>query len=229
MRDDKNGSGILPLVRSSDKKKPSSGHAKHLLFAVRIVLIRESLDNPWQNHRWRLVDLVPLEVTEGDGTPPAKAIPIRPLRKDETVMDAASGSQGTLFCADASIDLHRAEAEAYAENLASAEPSIFVVLREDDPEEESSEAGIHLEEVSLSPYTIQDYEDTGEDQIEKIPLQGPLQDLVKSFVSQYYQPEAFIKRKRDRVKTDSEKDQPATGRTNLAGDIFRPPTSRRLN
>ena len=79
------------------------------------------------------------------------------------------------FFAQASIDLHRAEAEAYAENLQSSDPSIYIVLREgsygDDIDETSiddNEIDIHLAEVSLSPYNIQDYEDSGEDIIKKV-------------------------------------------------------------
>ena len=39
-----------------------------------------------------------------------------------------------------SLDLHRAEAEAYADNLASAEPSIYAVLRKNEDDDENDGA-----------------------------------------------------------------------------------------
>ena len=58
----------------------------------------------------------------------------------------------------------------------------YMVLRGDSVEGEDSEAGLRLVEVSLSPYHIQDYEDCGEDQIEKLPLAGPIHELVPSLL-----------------------------------------------
>ena len=45
---------------------------------------------------------------------------------------------------------------------------------------------MRLFDVSLSPYNIQDYEDCGEDQIEKLPLQGPIAQFVEAFVEQHF-------------------------------------------
>ena len=113
--------------------------------------------------------------------------------------------------AEASIDLHRAEAEGYAENLQSSDPSVYIVLREGDlteGDENGADNGIksnidiHLAEVSLSPYHIQDYEDCGEDKVEKIPLYGPIAELLEKFVEFHFHPEEFKKRKRDKKKID---------------------------
>ena len=115
--------------------------------------------------------------------------------------------------ADIRIDLHHAEAEAYAENLQSSDPAIYVVLRRtedvDTDEEEDSDNGqacadVRLFDVSLSPYNIQDYEDCGEDQIEKLPLQGPIAQFVESFVEQHFTPDVFVKRKRDKARIDAD-------------------------
>ena len=109
-----------------------------------------------------------------------------------------------LFTADATLDLHRAEAEAYAENLVSSEPAIYVVLRQNDVDDENPDpdVDVHLAEISLSPYNIQDIEDCGEDQVEKLALLGPIRDFVVAFVETHYKPEPFIKRKRDKAKTE---------------------------
>ena len=114
-----------------------------------------------------------------------------------------------LYFADVFLDLHHAEAEAYAENLASSDPAIYLVLRSGEDEEDdhalNEEDGpdMHIAELSLSPYNIQDYEDCGEDLIEKLPLVGPIRTFVAAFVDAHYHPEPFKKRVRDRANTDA--------------------------
>ena len=56
--------------------------------------------------------------------------------------------------------------------------------------------------MSLSPYHIQDYEDCGEDKVEKIPLYGPIAELLEKFVEFHFHPEEFKKRKRDKKNID---------------------------
>ena len=120
--------------------------AKHLLYGVQVILAREPVDNPWLDCRWRVVDLVLKDVHAGDGQEPVKNVPILPMRQHDGEAD--------LYIAETAIDLHRAEAEAYAENLAAAEPSIYMVLRSDSVEGEDSEAGLRLVESACRPTTF---------------------------------------------------------------------------
>ena len=171
----------------------------HVLYAVRLIIERQEISNMWQSHRWVISDLIPLELTAGSGFPPSNDVHFQRLRKSED-----GTSSNALFTADATLDLHRAEAEAYAENLASSEPAIYVVLRQNDVDDENPDpdVDVHLAEISLSPYNIQDIEDCGEDQVEKLTLLGPIRDFVGAFVETHYKPEPFIKRKRDKAKTE---------------------------
>ena len=178
---------------------------RHVLYAVRVIVERQPLDNPWVSHKWAVHDLIPLDLSAGLGALPSGDITLQPLH--------AGSSEHDLFMADIRIDLHHAEAEAYAENLQSSDPAIYVVLRStedvDTDENEDSEtlkgcADVRLFDVSLSPYNIQDYEDCGEDQIEKLPLQGPIAQFVESFVEQHFTPEVFVKRKRDKARIDAD-------------------------
>ena len=132
--------------------------SRHVLYAVRLIIERQSIDHQLQSHRWVIHDLVPLELSAGGGLPPSNDAQFQRLRQPSDV-DAGDA----LFTAEASLDLHRAEAEAYAENLASSEPAIYAVLRHNEDEDYSGddEIDIHLAEISLSPYNIQDYEDCG--------------------------------------------------------------------
>ena len=201
-----------------------SPDSRHVLYAVRLIIERQSIDNQWQSHRWVIHDLVPLELSAGDGLPPSNDVQFQRLRQPS---DDDSGD--LLFTAEASLDLHRAEAEAYAENLASSEPAIYAVLRHNEDEDDSGdeEIDIHLAEISLSPYNIQDYEDCGEDQVEKLPLQGPIAEFVKEFVEIHFKPEPFIKRKRDRARVDRDQLGGADPRLRRDGDMFQVPSDRK--
>ncbi|MDC0549063.1 DUF3305 domain-containing protein [Alphaproteobacteria bacterium] len=194
---------------------------KHLLYAVRIILERQEIDNIWESHKWIINDLIPLEVIGGLGYPPINDVRIYPLINDVKKED---GLNKNLYFAEASIDLHHAESEGYAENLQSSDPSVYIVLRDgdlfdgNDPEEKNKQdqnIDIHLAEVSLSPYHIQDYEDCGEDRVEKIPLYGPIAELLEKFVEFHFHPEEFKKRKRDKKDIDQNTRRGGDARLNI--------------
>ena len=179
---------------------------KHLLYAVRIILERKEINNLWESHKWVINDLIPLEVSGGLGYPPINDLRIYPLINEVKKED---GLNKNLYFAEASIDLHHAESEGYAENLQSSDPSVYIVLRDGDlidekekNNEQDDNIDIHLAEVSLSPYHIQDYEDCGEDRVEKIPLYGPIAELLEKFVEFHFHQEEFKKRKRDKKNID---------------------------
>jgi hypothetical protein len=201
-----------------DEISPSN---PHVLYAVRLIIQRQAIDNIWQSHRWVIHDLVPMEVSAGTGLPPSNNVHFRRLRQG-----AGDGTHAALFTAEASLDLHRAEAEAYAENLASSEPAIYAVLRQNEPDDlnDDPEIDVHLAEISLSPYNIQDIEDCGEDQVEKLVLHGPIAQFVRDFVETHFKPEPFKKRKRDRARIERA-ENPAGPRVRQA-NVFEAPLVR---
>lgn len=202
--------------------KTISASSKHVLYAVRVIFERQEMQNIWQSHRWVVHDLVPLDVKAGDGMPPINNIRLVRLRADTDDVES-----GALYSAEASLDLHRAEAEAYAENLASSEPAIYVVLRDNEIEDDADDGvDVHLAELSLSPYNIQDIEDCGEDHIEKLPLQGPIAEFVTAFVKNHFKPEPFKKRRRDKVRVDGQEPGRGDPRLQRDGDVFRSPTRK---
>ena len=204
--------------------KSISADRRHVLYGVKIIIERQPIDNIWQSHRWVIHDLVPLNLRAGDGLPPSNDIHFERLRQVKSGEESLS-----LFIAEASLDLHGAEAEAYADNLASAEPSIYAVFRknEDDDDNSDEEVDIHLAEISLSPYNIQDYEDCGEDQVEKLPLHGPIADFVKDFVDVHFKPEPFIKRKRDKARVERDQMGQADPRLKTQGNAFKVPSNKK--
>ena len=195
---------------------------KHVLYAVRVIFERQDIQNVWQSHRWVVHDLVPLELEAGDGMPPINDVTLQPLRVETSGIETKA-----LFSAEASLDLHRAEAEAYAENLASSEPAIYIVLRNNEVDDDrGNDVDVHLAELSLSPYNIQDIEDCGEDQVEKLPLQGPIAEFVQEFVMIHFKPEPFKKRKRDKARVDGNEMGRGDPRLQRNADVFRPPTKK---
>ena len=204
--------------------KSISADRRHVLYGVKIIIERQPIDNIWQSHRWVIHDLVPLNLRAGDGLPPSNDIHFERLRQVKSGKESLS-----LFIAEASLDLHGAEAEAYADNLASAEPSIYAVFRknEDDDDNSDEEVDIHLAEISLSPYNIQDYEDCGEDQVEKLPLHGPIADFVKDFVDVHFKPEPFIKRKRDKARIERDQMGQADPRLKTQRNAFKIPSNKK--
>ena len=203
----------------SDEVTPQT---KHVLYGVRVIVEKQPLDNVWQPFRWVISDLLPLRPERGGGAPPINNTRLQRLRGS-----GGGAVADDLFFADAFLDLHHAEAEAYAENLASSEPAIYVVLRDNEADDDyGDDVDVHLAELSLSPYNIQDIEDCGEDQIEKLPLQGPIAAFVEAFVKNHFKPEPFKKRKRDKVRVDGQDAGRGDPRLQRAGDVFRSPTGK---
>ncbi len=101
--------------------------------------------------------------------------------------------------------LNYKEAEAYKFNLESAEPSLFIIMREDDPEEEEeSLEPVNILLISASPYDAQDYDDVN-DMVDRVPIPASLYLLIEEFINVHYREEKFVKRKRDRVKVEDHK------------------------
>ena len=98
---------------------------------------------------------------------------------------------------------------------------LFLEKNEEDDENADQDVDIHLAEISLSPYNIQDYEDCGEDQIEKLPLHGPIADFVREFVDIHFKPEPFIKRKRDKARVERDQIGGADPRLKTRGHSFK--------
>jgi len=161
-----------------------------------------------------------LNVLPGSGTNDSTIKPLVGEKKNQ---------EDDLFKAETEIDLHRAEAEAYVENLGSSDPSIYVVLRPDAPDDDPSEFGLTLDSVCLSPYIIQDFEDIGEDQIEKVTLDGPIAKFLEDFVSNHFKPVKFIKRQRDKKHiTDLIQEGKGDPRVRQTSDVFRAPNKNKM-
>ena len=151
---------------------------KEISMPVGIVVERCEVDNPWIDHRWRPIAVVPglAEVAEW-----------RELRR--------VGRCTHYLSASLPITLHRKETDAYCANLVSDRPAVYVVLdhtesEEDDPWE------VRVSLATVSPFDAQDQLDTDEGIIEAVPMPEELRDWVERFVAQHHEEQPFKKRKR---------------------------------
>ena len=85
------------------------------------------------------------------------------------------------------IELHGAETEAYMAGLASKIPSVYVVLRE----QAGAEIPLEVLLVTASPYEAQDYTDSGEEIVEKVPMPVGLIAWVRDFIENHHVEEAL--------------------------------------
>ena len=161
---------------------------------VGIVVERRDSSHPWQDHEW-----LPAAVIPG-------AVPMDPSgewrelsREDRRVLYHA----GTL-----EVELHRTDTDAYREAMAGDAPVLFVVLREDA--DGAHEVVPFAATVSL--YEAQDFLDTGEDIVERVPMPEPMAAWVQEFIDTHHVDQSFQKRKRKRHDDGAKDRKPPRGR-----------------
>ena len=144
--------------------------------SVGVIIAREEIDHPWQDHVWRLVSILPgapiiskwQEVAQGDGWVQYHA-------------------------ATLPLELFRKETSAYLYNLGNREPVIYVVMREAEEDDAPNPVDVHL--VTASPFEAQDYLDTGEDLVDSVDMPEDILKWIKGFVEEHHEEEEFYKRR----------------------------------
>lgn len=157
----------------------------------------------WVRTVWRPVAVVP-------GASPARW---RELRRDGAAID--------YHAATLPLELHRAETEAYLVSLAMTPPSVFVVLRPDRSGGPEFPWKPHA--VTASAYTAQDYQDSGDEIVEPVAMPAGLVAWVEDFAARHAPDTAFVKRRRDRVRTGEVDDGVGDPRVRQPADVYRAP------
>jgi hypothetical protein len=148
---------------------------------VGVIIERRELDNKWQDHEWRVGELVV-------GMPAAVG---------QRLIDQQPGR--TRYLAGVwPLSLHTAEVIAYTHNLTSPRPSLFVALRRAEGERLVTPFELRL--VSANPYEAEGYMEGDDGLVESRPMPGDIQEWIEAFVAEHYSPEPF--RKRQRVKAE---------------------------
>lgn len=142
---------------------------------VGIVLERRDMDNPWQDHQWQAIAVIP-------GAP-----------KIEEWLKLDEGPGWTRYhAATLEVELFGKETEGYRFNLSNKPPSVYVVLR---PAEEEGDDEITPFLATVCPYEAQDYLDVDGEIVELVPMPVEIADWVSRFVEQHHVDEPFKKRK----------------------------------
>ena len=157
----------------------------------------------WVDHVWKAVAVLP-----GAGQAHWKE-----LRRDGDVIE--------YHAATVQLELFRTDTEAYLHGLSTKIPAIYVVMRE-------SEGADPLDVVlaTASPYEAQDYADTGEELVEKVPMPEGLGAWIRDYVEQHHEDEVFIKRRRDKSRVDREENGIGDARIRQTSDVYRAPSAK---
>ena len=155
----------------------------------------------WARWSWRAVALLP-------GARPADWQELR--REGETV---------EYHAATLPLSLWADETEAYMVNLSDGQPSLYLVLRD----ELKGETPLNAVLITASPFEGQDYADTGEEIVEKIPMTEGLIAWVRDFTLQHHRDEVFVKRRRDKKRIDLVEDGKGDARIRQDTDVYRAP------
>lgn len=172
---------------------------------VGVVLRRAPGVTRWAKWTWTAVAALP-------GAGPADW---RELRREGEVVE--------YHAASLPLELHGAETEAYLHGLSAEFPSLYVVMRAED----GPDAPLEVLLITASPYEAQDYTDSGEEIVEKIPMPHGLVAWVRDFVEEFHEDEVFVKRRRDRTRVDRKQDGIGDPRIGKPEDVYASPQLKR--
>ena len=178
-------------------------NTKSISIPLGIVLRRVPGVTHWVNHVWKAVAVLP-------GAGPADW---KELRRD--------GEAVEFHATTLPLELFRTDTEAYLHGLSAKIPSIYVVMRHSD-----GDKPLDIVLTTASPYEAQDYADTGEELVEKIPMPDGLIAWIREFVELHHEDEVFVKRRRDKHRVDFTEDGKGDARIRQVSDVYRAPGSK---
>ena len=159
----------------------------------------------WAKHIWQPVAVIP-------GATDAFW---KELVREGDVVDYHAGT--------VTLELFRADVEAYLVSLNMAVPSLWVVLDRDESGQSPSD--YFLSAITASAYEAQDALDSGESIVEAVPMPDSLAAWIKEFIDMHYIEEPFKKRRRDKQKVDGIEDGKGDVRIRQESDVYRAPTT----
>ena len=148
---------------------------------VGVVVERRAATSAWIEHVWRPVGVLA-------GVPE-----VAPW----TTLPGASGAD-TFYAGAADVELYRSETTNYRDNLATGEPSLWVVLRPT-----GGEPPFSLVTVTADPAEGEAFTETATDLVDAVPMPQPIAEAVAAFVAEHHVERTFEKRKRDRADPEA--------------------------
>lgn len=172
-----------------------------------VVLERRPGVTRWARWSWRAVAVLP-------GAPPA----------DWRLLRAEAGGE-EYHAATLTLELHRADVEAYKVALSMDPPAVFVVLRPEETPGAPHDIAVHA--ITANAYEAQDYLDSGEEMVEAVPMTEGLAAWVREFTDAHFHETPFVKRKRDKERVDLEEDGIGDPRIRQTADVYRAPPAQK--
>lgn len=146
-----------------------------LAVPIGLVVARERAGHPWQEYRWRPVQVV-LDAPEHPG-----------WRRLSRRRDAAQHHVARL-----ALRLHGKEAMSYQVNLTNGEPTLYVVLREDKFPTGPVPVSVHR--ITASPFEAQAHSDVALDVVERVTMPVRLVEVVQGFIDTHLAEQALSAR-----------------------------------
>jgi len=172
-----------------------------------VVVRRSAGVTRWAKYAWKASAVLP-------GAGPADW---KVLRSDGDVTE--------FHAATLPLTLYVSDAEAYAHELQARTPSVYAILR---PSDVNEVAPWTVALVTASPYEAQDYCDSAEELVEKIPMPDGLCAWITAFVEKHYEEEAFVKRRRNKTRVDQSQDGIGDPRIRQVSDVYRAPRRKEV-
>jgi hypothetical protein len=138
------------------------------------VVERRRAKSVWVEFLWR-----PVSVLVG-----------RPSAEPWTPLDIQA-ERVLFYAGQAVVELHRTETTCYRDNLASAAPQLWVILRPT-----ASKPPYQLLAVTADPAEGEAFTDAGSNLVETVPMPADIVAIVGQFVARHHVERSFSKRRR---------------------------------
>jgi uncharacterized protein DUF3305 len=142
---------------------------------VGVIAERRKAKSMWADFLWR-----PVSVFAGI----ASAAPWTLLEAD--------AEAALFFAGEAVIELHRTETANYRDNLASAAPALWVVMRPI-----ASGPPYELVAVTADPAEGETFTDAGNNLVEAVPMPSAIVEIIARFIASHHVERPFVRRQRD--------------------------------
>ncbi len=145
---------------------------------VGIVVAKRPLSGPWASHTFVATAVLPDAPAIPAGTPLGR-----------------QGEDETFYAGAAELSIYAQATGHYRDNLASAQPTVWVVLR---PVGED----VELVSATVDPYEGEALAESIGDIVETAPMPAAVRAWLAAFYDAFHVERAFVKRQRDRADPD---------------------------
>lgn len=165
-----------PQTEADSAETPSL--AKNERMPVGVIVERRPAHNRWEDHVWRAVAVVP-------GAPPTEAWSV--VVKD--------GAVERYFAGVFELELHPRETSSYLLNLATDEPSVYIVRI---PYGGEGPSGVGVKTATVSPAEAEGYIGGGDYLVDRVAMPLAIAAWLADYCKAFHVEEKFWKRKRKR-------------------------------